>query len=209
MANDKIRILIADDHHLVRDGLGAIINMEPDMKVVAEAANGDQAVELYGTKKPDIALLDLRMPIKSGLEALIEIRKEFTNARIIMLTSYDGDEDVHQSFQAGAYGYLLKDMLRRDLLHAIRLVHSGQRHIPPSIAARLAERLSLSELTEREITILNLIAKGKTNKEIGATLGIAEITTKVHVSNILLKLGVGDRTEAVTVALRRGIIHLH
>jgi two-component system NarL family response regulator len=203
-----IRILVADDNFLVRLGLGAVLNAQSGMTVIAEAGNGRQAVELFRQHTPDIVLMDLRMPLMTGVEATKAIRSEYPGARIIVLTTYDGDEDIYRALQAGARAYLLKDVLREDLLAAIRAVHAGQRHIPPAVAARLAERLPLSDLTARELEVLNLIVKGMSNSEIGAALTISTGTVKIHVNNILSKLGVSDRTQAATTALQRGIVHL-
>ena len=203
-----IRILVADDNFLVRLGLGAVLNAQSGMTVIAEAGNGRQAVELFRQHTPDIVLMDLRMPLMTGVEATRAIRSEDPGARIIVLTTYDGDEDIYRALQAGARAYLLKDVLREDLLAAIRAVHAGQRHIPPAVAARLAERLPLSDLTARELEVLNLIVKGMSNSEIGAALTISTGTVKIHVNNILSKLGVSDRTQAATTALQRGIVHL-
>lgn len=205
---NSIRILVADDNFLVRLGLGAVLNEQSGMTVVAEASNGRQAVELFRQHTPDIVLMDLRMPLMTGVEATKAIRSEYPGARIIVLTTYDGDEDIYRALQAGARAYLLKDVLREDLLSAIRAVHAGQRHIPPAVAARLAERLPLSELTARELEVLKLIVKGMSNSEIGAALTISTGTVKIHVNNILSKLGVSDRTQAATTALQRGIVHL-
>ena len=203
-----IRILVADDNFLVRLGLGAVLNAQSGMTVIAEAGNGRQAVELFRQHTPDIVLMDLRMPLMTGVEATKAIRSEDPGARIIVLTTYDGDEDIYRALQAGARAYLLKDVLREDLLAAIRAVHAGQRHIPPAVAARLAERLPLSDLTARELEVLKLIVKGMSNSEIGAALTISTGTVKIHVNNILSKLGVSDRTQAATTALQRGIVHL-
>jgi two-component system NarL family response regulator len=203
-----IRILVADDNFLVRLGLGAVLNAQSGMTVIAEAGNGRQAVELFRQHAPDIVLMDLRMPLMTGVEATKAIRSEYPGARIIVLTTYDGDEDIYRALQAGARAYLLKDVLREDLLAAIRAVHAGQRHIPPAVAARLAERLPLSDLTARELEVLKLIVKGMSNSEIGAALTISTGTVKIHVNNILSKLGVSDRTQAATTALQRGIVHL-
>ena len=205
---NPIRILIVDDHFVVRMGLAAVIGTQPDMVVVAEAVNGMQAVDFFRQHRPDITLMDLRMPEKNGVEAIIEIRKEFTEARFIVLTTYDGDEDIYRALQAGARGYLLKDMLREGLLEAIRAVHAGGRRIPAEVASRLAERLTRTELTSRELQVLGLIVKGRSNKEIAAELGVAEGTVKIHINNILSKLGVSDRTQAATFALQRGLVHL-
>jgi two-component system NarL family response regulator len=203
-----IRVLVADDNFLVRLGLGAVLNVQSGMTVIAEAGNGRQAVELFRQHTPDVVLMDLRMPLMTGVEATKAIRSEYPGARIIVLTTYDGDEDIYRALQAGARAYLLKDVLREDLLAAIRAVHAGQRHIPPAVAARLAERLPLSDLTARELEVLNLIVKGMSNSEIGAALTISTGTVKIHVNNILSKLGVSDRTQAATTALQRGIVHL-
>ncbi|HWP44022.1 MAG TPA: response regulator transcription factor [Blastocatellia bacterium] len=205
---NPIRVLIADDHFVVRVGLGTLINTEPDMLVVAEAVNGKQAVEAFRASQPDVALMDLRMPEMTGVEAILAIREEFPESRIIVLTTYDGDEDIYRALQAGARGYILKDMAGEELVEAIRAVHAGQRRIPPAVAARLAERMPRSELTPRELEVLKLIVKGKSNKEIAAELFVTEGTVKIHVNNLLSKLGVSDRTQAVTAALQRGIVHL-
>lgn len=203
-----IRVLIVDDHPVVREGLAAMINRRPDMEVVAEAVNGREAVELCRRHRPDVTLMDLRMPVMGGVEATQAIRREFSEARIIVLTTYDGDQDIYRALQAGARAYLLKDAPREELLEAIRAVHAGQRHLPPLVAGRLADHLAGNDLTAREQEVLELIAAGKSNREIGADLSITESTVKVHVNNILGKLGVHDRTQAVTTALQRGIVHL-
>jgi len=207
--NGKIRILIADDHYIVRIGLVALINTDPDMEVVAEAADGAQAVELYGKYNPDLALMDLRMPVKSGIEATIEIQSKFPDARVLMLTAFDGDEDIHKALQAGAQGYVLKSSSgEKLLLPALRAVAAGQRWIPQDVANRLATRKLFERLTPREVRVLNELAKGLSNKEIAQVLNITENTTKDHLKSILGKLRVSDRTEAVTAAIQRGIIHL-
>ncbi|HET7077103.1 MAG TPA: response regulator transcription factor [Chloroflexia bacterium] len=204
-----IRVLIADDHPVVREGVAAMIERRPDMTVVGEAATGREAVAAYRAARPDVVLMDLRMPDMTGVEAIGAIRGEFPGARIIVLTTYDGDEDIYRGLQAGARAYLLKDAPRDDLLDAIRAVHAGQSRIPPAVAARLAERvLAGPELTARELEVLRGIVAGRSNKEIGASLGISEGTVKAHVNSILGKLGVADRTQAVTTALQRGIVHL-
>ncbi|MER3428948.1 MAG: DNA-binding response regulator [Pyrinomonas sp.] len=209
MGKDKpIRILVADDHFVVRMGLAALINTQPDMTVVAEATNGKEAVELFRRHRPDIALLDLRMPEMNGIEAIAAIRNEFPDARLVVLSSYDGDEDIYRALQAGARGYLLKNMLREGVLETIRTVHAGLRRIPEDIAARLAERMSRDPLTPREIEVLELIVRGKSNKEIAYALKITEGTVKIHVNNILNKLGVADRTQAAIFALKHGLVHL-
>jgi DNA-binding NarL/FixJ family response regulator len=205
---DKIRILIADDHYIVRIGLIALVNTEPDMEVVAEAADGVQALELFGKFHPDLALLDMRMPIKNGIQATIEIKAKFPTAKVLMLTAFDGDEEIHKALQAGAQGYVFKNSSGEKLIPALRSVLAGQRWIPKEVANRLASRKSFEELTQREIQILNVLAKGLANKEIADVLNITEYTVKDHLKNILAKLRVSDRTEAVTTAIQRGIIHL-
>lgn len=207
-SSNQIRLLVVDDHNIVRSGLTALIGTEPDMTVVAEATNGQQAIDLFRQHQPDVTLMDLRLPLIGGVEAITSIRKEFPTARIIVLTTYDGDEDIYRALQAGACGYLLKGMLADELLEAIRAVHSGLRRIPAAVAQRLADRMGGPELTPREVEVLNLIVKGNSNKEIGAALFISEATVKTHVNNILGKLGASDRTQAATMALQRGIIHL-
>src|SRR5678816_3066912 len=208
MKKHKIRILVVDDHFFVRMGLTGSINLEEDMMVVAEASNGQQAIQLYRQQTPDIVLMDLRLPGMDGTATAMAICKEFPEARIIMLSTFDGDEEIYRSFQAGARSYLLKSVLREELLAAIRAVHGGQRYIPPNVASRLAERVPFIDLSTREMEVLRLIVKGMSNKEIAATLSITEVTTKLHVGHILSKLKVNDRTQAATSALQRGIIHL-
>jgi len=204
----KIRIAVVDDQAVVRQGFVSLINTVADMEVIAEATNGQLAVELYREHRPDVMLIDLRMPVLSGVEAIATIRKEFPGARIIVLTTYDGDEDIYRSLQAGAQGYLLKDVFFEDLEEAIRKVHAGSKRIPSVVAERLAERMSGSDLTGRELEVLQQIVAGKSNKEIGTQLNISEATVKSHINNILSKLGVTDRTQAATTALQRGIVHL-
>jgi DNA-binding NarL/FixJ family response regulator len=204
----RIRIMAVDDHPLIRSGLRAVIASEPDMEMVGEAANGEEAIDRYREERPDIVLMDLRMPIMDGLTATLAILREFPDAKIVALTTYEGDEDIHRALSAGARGYLLKDMMRSQLLQVIRTVQKGQRAIPAAIAARLAEYTPRIELTPRELEVLQLMAKGLSNPEIASTLGRTESTMKVHVSNILQKLQATDRTEAVTVAIQRGILHL-
>ena len=200
--------MIVDDQAIVRQGFVALINTVADMDVIAEGINGQQAIDLYPQHKPDITLIDLRMPVVGGVEAIATIRDKFPDARLIVLTTYDGDEDIYRSLQAGARGYLLKDVFFEELETAIRTVHAGGRHIPAAIAMRLAERMASSDLTSREMEVLELIVRGQSNKEIGASLKISEATVKSHVNNILSKLGVTDRTQAVTTALQRGLVHL-
>src|SRR5262245_48534030 len=203
-----IRVLCVDDHPLAREGVGAVIATQDDIVSVGEAGDGQAALAQYRQLKPDVVVMDLRMPVMGGVEATMQIRKEFPTARIIILTTYEGDEDVHRALEAGARGYLLKDSVRRELLQAIREVYAGQRHISPVIAVRLAEHTPRVSLSPRELEVLQLIAKGLRNKEIGVALDIAEDTVKIHIKNIFVKLQVTDRTEAVVTASRRGIIHL-
>lgn len=207
-SSSPIRVMFVDDHPVLRAGLAAIIGAQSDMEVVAEAGTGREAIELFRLHQPDVVLMDLRLPGMNGTEAIAAIRKEYPDAHIIVLTTYDGDEDIYQALRAGARAYLLKDMLRKELLEAIRAVHAGKLRIPPAVASRLAERFPKSELSSRELEVLRQIARGSSNKEIAAALSVAEGTVRIHVSNILGKLAVSDRTEAVTVALQRGIIHL-
>ena len=204
----KIRILVADDHYIVRMGLVALVNTEPDMEVVAEAADGAQAIELFAKFSPDLALIDARMPVKTGFEATVEIRKRFPNASILMLTAFDGDADIRKALEAGVQGYVLKSSTGDKLIPALRAVAAGERWVPKEVADRLASRYSFEQLTAREMQVLNQLAKGLANKQIAEALNITEYTVKDHLKNILAKLRVADRTEAVTVALRRGIIHL-
>jgi two-component system NarL family response regulator len=203
----KIRIMVIDDQAVVRQGFVSLIKTVPDMEIVGEGSNGQEAVDLFRRLRPDITLMDLRMPGVSGAEAITQIRGEFPAARIIVLTTFDGDEDIYRALQAGAQGYLLKDMFFEELEAAIRKVHAGARLIPGSVAERLAARMSSSELTGRELEVLRQIVDGKSNKEIGNALNISEATVKSHINNILSKLGVSDRTQAATTALQRGIVH--
>jgi len=209
MKPDKtIRILIADDHYIVRIGLVALVNTESDMEVVAEAVDGLQAVELYDKLIPDLVLMDSRMTVKTGIEATVEIRKKDPKARVLMLTAFDGDADIRKAFEAGAQGYVLKSATGESLIPAIRAVAAGGRWVPKEVAHRLSSRNSYETLTARELQVLIEIAKGLANKQIAATLGITEYTVKDHLKNILAKLRVADRTEAVSVSVQRGIIHL-
>jgi DNA-binding NarL/FixJ family response regulator len=204
-----IQILVADDHYVVRMGLITMVNLEPDMEVVAEATDGNQATALFKKCHPDLVLLDVRMPIKNGIEAAAEIRRHNHAARILMLTALDGDEDIHKAIEAGAAGYVLKDSTEEELLPAIRAVASGQPWIPEAVAKRLESRRLFEELTPRELLILNEVVKGLANKQIADVLNISENTVKWHLKNILAKLCVADRAEAVAVAIQRGIIHFH
>jgi DNA-binding NarL/FixJ family response regulator len=207
--SEKIRIMIVDDHYIALMGVSAILNTVPDLSVVAEAENTTQALELYRQHKPDITLMDLRLPGSSGIEALTAIKKEYPQARVIMLTNYDGDEDIYRALQAGARGYLLKGVRSEELIDAIRTVHSGHISVPSEVAVRLAQRLPGTDLSSRELEVLKLVASGKSNKEIGAMLSITERTVKAHVNSILAKMDVRDRTQAATTAIQKGIIHLY
>ncbi len=207
--NTTIRVLTVDDHELVRKGIAAILSAEPGFELVAEAGNGEQAVQLFREHRPDVTLMDLRLPDKSGVEAIKEIRSEFSDARIIVLTSYDGDQDIYRALEAGVRGYLLKEMVHAEVLRAIRAVHSGKRFIPTEVSQQLNGFFPELALTPREVEVLSLIARGFGNKEVADVLGTAAGTVKAHVQSILSKLGASDRTHAVTIALRRGIIHLH
>jgi len=204
-----IRVLVAEDHTVVRDGLIAIIKQEPDMDVVAETGDGEQAAELWKKHRPDITLMDLRMPGLDGVNAIYQIRAADPNARIIVLTTYDGDEDIYRGMRAGAKSYLLKDVRREELFKCIREVHAGRTFLPPAVAAKLVERLPNEELTPRELNVLQLLATGKPNKIIGADLAISEVTVKSHVQSLFRKLNVLSRTEAIAVANRRGLLHMH
>jgi|WetSurMetagenome_2_1015567.scaffolds.fasta_scaffold421355_1 two-component system, NarL family, response regulator len=204
----KMRILIVEDHFVVRAGLTAIINSQPDMAVVAETDNGRQALELFEQCQPDVTLMDLRIPGMNGIETIAAIIRNHPRAKIIVLSSFGGDEDIFRSLQAGARAYFLKDTKGQELIKAIRDVQAGQRTIPPEIAARLAERIPRSELSPRELEILRWVARGKSNREVAQELDISEGTVRVHVSNILSKLDCGDRAQAVSEAFQRGILYL-
>jgi DNA-binding NarL/FixJ family response regulator len=201
--------LTVDDHELLREGIAALVGSEPDMELVAEASSGEDAIEKFRLHKPDVTLMDIQMPGLNGIEAINRIRSEFPNARIIVLTTYTGDVQVLRALKAGARGYILKGHVHRELLEAVRAVHAGQKRIPPEIAAELADHATDDELTPREIDILRLIAGGNANKRIADRLSITEATVKGHVKNILSKLGASDRTHAVTISLKRGVIELH
>jgi two-component system NarL family response regulator len=203
-----IRILVVDDHPLLRTGLSASLEPEPDMEVVACAANGKEAIDLYRAHRPDVILMDLKMPVMGGVEAITAIRAGDPSAKIVVLSTYEGDHDIYRALEAGALSYLLKDTLAEDLTRMIREAFAGSRSLPPQVAQRLAQRVLQPELTPRELQAMSLIARGLRNKEIAAEMGISEDTAQGHVRNILAKLGVHDRTEAVAVAARRGIVHL-
>jgi DNA-binding NarL/FixJ family response regulator len=203
-----IRVFSVDDHPLLREGIAAIINNQPDMSMVAQAATGCEAIELFRRHAPDITLMDLRLPDMSGIDALIAIRAESPEARVIMLTTFEGDVEIQRALKAGARGYLLKSTPPKELMETIRRVHAGSKGIPQQIAAHLAEHISDESLTEREVVVLRHVAEGNRNRDIASKLFISEETVKVHVKHIMDKLGASDRTQAVSIALRRGIIQL-
>jgi DNA-binding NarL/FixJ family response regulator len=204
-----IRVLCVDDHRLLREGVARIVGLQPDMTVVAEASNGEDAIEQFARHRPDVTLMDLQLPRMNGLQAIRAIRQSQADARIVVLTMYQGDEDIYRAIEAGAMGYLLKDTLPDDLIRVIREVHGGRRVLPPEIAAALEQRASQPALTYREFQVLELLATGKRNKEIAAALGISGDTASAHIKSIFLKFNVHDRTAALAEALRRGIIHIH
>ena len=206
--NEVIRVMSVDDHPLLRQGLAAILNHEPDMTLVAEASSGAEAIRAHAEHSPDVTLMDLRLPDMSGIDALIAIRLASPAARVVMLTTFDGDVEIHRSLKAGAHGYLLKSTPPGELVRAIRLVHQGKKRIPPEVAAQVAEYVSDDELTPREVDVLRLVAEGNGNREIAERLFISEETVKGHVRNAMGKLGAVDRTQAVTIAIRRGFIQL-
>lgn len=205
---EKIRVMIVDDHHVVRQGLAALLKASNAVEVVAEAADGREAIQRWGAHAPDVTLMDLQMQPVGGVEAIQRIRAEHPNARFVVLTTYDGDEDIFRALQAGAKGYLLKGMTLDELLETIRIVHSGKTRIPGAIAEKLADRVSGQELTPRELEVLERIVAGRSNRDAASDLGISETTVKTHVNSLLSKLGVADRTHAATLAIQRGIVHL-
>lgn len=207
-ADSPIRVLTVDDHPLLREGIAAVLANETDMVIVAEAGNGREAVEQFRAHRPDVTLMDLQMPYMSGTEAILAIRKEFPDARIIVLTTYSGDAQAVRAFDAGASGYLLKNMVRKELVETIRTVHGGKKRIPPEIAVEMAEHHTDDALTGREIEVLREVAAGNANKVVALHLAVSEETVKAHMKNILSKLGANDRTHAVTIALKRGIIEI-
>jgi len=203
-----IRVFSVDDHPLLREGIAAVVNNQPDMQIVAQAANAQEAIEQFREHRPDVTLMDLRLPDRSGIDAMIAIRSEFPDARIILLTTFEGDVEIKRALEAGARGYVLKSMPPKELVEVIRQVHAGKRRIPPQLAAQLAEHLSDEALTQREVEVLGQIAGGNRNRDIAERLFISEETVKVHIKHIMEKLGASDRTQAVAIGIRRGIIEL-
>ncbi len=206
MTQDKIKVLAVDDHPYLREGIAAVIQGEDDLQLVGEAANGQEAIAAFRAQRPDITLMDLQMPVMNGIDAIVAIRKEFPTARFVILTTYQGDVQALRAFKAGASGYLLKNMLRKELLETIRTVNAGRRRIPPEIAADLAEHVTDDVLSPREVEVLAKVAKGTSNKIIAAGFSVSEATVKSNITSILSKLGARDRTHAVTIAIRRGFI---
>jgi len=208
VTSNPIRILVVEDHHVVRQGLVALLSVVEGVEVVGQAADGAAAIEEFALRHPDVTLIDLRLPKLSGVEVIQRVRAEQPHARFIVLTTYDGDEDIYRALQAGARAYLLKGMTVDVLVSTIRSVHAGKSCIPPVIAQKLAERMATEQLTHREQDVLEQIVRGKSNKEIGAELDISEATVKTHINNLLSKLGVTDRTQAATAAIQRGLVQL-
>ena len=204
----QIRVFSVDDHPLLREGIAALVNNQPDMVLIGQASTGSEAIQLFKEYLPDVTLLDLRLPDMSGIDTLIAIRTAFPNARVIMLTTFEGDVEIHRALQAGACGYLLKNMPPSELLDVIRLVHAGKKRIPPEIASQLAEHMADESLTEREVEVLRQVANGNKNRDIANKLFISEETVKVHIKHIMEKLGAADRIQAVAIGIRRGIIQL-
>jgi DNA-binding NarL/FixJ family response regulator len=204
----KIAVMSVDDHPLLREGIGSIIASQPDMHMMAQAATGREAIQLYRTKLPDVVLMDLRLPDMSGIDALLAIRNEFPQARIVILTTFEGDVEIKRALAAGARGYVLKSMPPSELMDVIRQVNAGKKYVPPEVAAQLAEHMGEESLTSREIEVLSRLAGGNRNRDIAAILGISEETVKVHVKHIMDKLGASDRTQAIAIAVRRGIIQI-
>jgi DNA-binding NarL/FixJ family response regulator len=207
-SSTAIRIVCVDDHPIVREGLAGVLLLQPDMELVGQAGSGKEAIELYGKLQPDVLVLDLRLQDMSGFEVMQQIFSRFADAKILVLTSLEGDADIERALALGARGYVVKGTGREELIRAVRAVQAGKKHIPAEVAQKLVEHLASEKLSARELEVLALVARGRSNKEIGASLAIAEDTVKMHVKNLLGKLEVSDRTEAVTIALRRGIIHL-
>jgi two-component system, NarL family, response regulator len=206
--SEKMKVMVVDDHPLMRVGVASIVNARPDMTVVAQTGTGEEAVKLFFKHQPDVTLMDLRLPTMSGVDAIRSIRSSYPRARFVVLTTYEGDADIHRALEAGAQGYVIKGMPYQTLVDALNRVHQGGRFLPPPVARALASRMPNSDLSAREQEVLRLLASGKSNRDIASTLGITEATVKCHVSAILLRLNVSDRTEAVVTALHRGLVHL-